>query len=101
MADGTLREIAEDGFFDIRLIAFTIAIYGSYGEGCFATAETVARLMGCKRKTVERYRAQLIQLGWFAEVSREGGFNNRGLVLSIAIPGDGNGEAAAQTLSPR
>ena len=86
MEDETLREIAENGFFDIRLIALMIAMFGASGEECYAASETIAALMGCKRKAVERYRAELIRLGWFTEVGRDGGWNKRGLILSIALP---------------
>src|SRR5438046_2566415 len=84
--DPELREIAADGYFDIRLIAIRIAKDGADGRECFATAETVAKDIGCKYKTVERYRSQLIELGWFKVVSRNGGWNRRGLVLDISIP---------------
>lgn len=95
--DSELREIAADGYFDIRLIAIRIAKDGADGRSCFATAETVAADIGCKYKTVERYRAQLIDLGWFKVVSRNGGWNRRGLVLDISIPNEANGDGAKAT----
>jgi hypothetical protein len=95
MEDETLRDIAESEYFDIRLIALTIAMFGASGEGCYAASETIAALIGCKRKAVERKRAELIRLGWFTEVSRTGGWNKRGLVVSIALPETGNGQKTA------
>ncbi len=100
MEDETLRDIAADGFFDIRLVALMIAMFGANGEGCFATSETIAALMGCGRKTAERYRADLIRLGWFTEVRRDGGWNKRGLVLSIALPGAGGARYLATLSRP-
>ena len=90
-----LREIAEGGYHDIRLIAIDIARCSTNRSGyeCFQAADTIAGQIGCHRKTIERYRAQLIDLGWFKVVSRNGGENRRSLVLDIALPSeaDGNG----------
>jgi Helix-turn-helix domain len=93
--DETLRDIAKDEYFDIRLVALTIAMSGEAGCDCFESAETVAELIGCERKTIERKRAELIRLGWFTVASRTGGWNKRALVLNIALPGTGNGKETA------
>jgi hypothetical protein len=97
MSDGTLREIAGDGYFDIRVIAFAIALAGENGRGCFAASETIAGQVGTKRGTIDRYRKQLIDLGWFAIVSRNGGANRRSVVLDIALPEVSNGQAPEAT----
>src|SRR5258708_40025074 len=85
MEDETLRDIAADGFFYIRLVALMIAMFGANGEGCFATSETIAALMGWGRKTAERYRADLIRRGWFSQGRRDGGWNKPGVVCGIAL----------------
>jgi len=94
MNDGTLREIAADGYFDIRVIAFAIALAGENGRGCFAASETIAAQIGTKRGTIDRYRKQLIDLGWFAIASRSGGWNRRSVVLDIALPENSHGQTA-------
>jgi len=90
-----LREIADGGYHDIRVIAIDIARCSKNRSGyeCFQSAETIAAQIGCHRKTVERYRAQLIDLGWFTVASRNGGENRRSLVLDISLPSeaDSNG----------
>jgi hypothetical protein len=93
MHDYALREIAADGYFDIRIVAFAIALEGENGRGCFAASETIAGEVGTKRGTIDRYRKQLIELGWFVIASRNGGWNRRSVVLDIALPEDGNGQA--------
>jgi len=93
MHDDTLREIASDGYFDIRIVAFAIALEGENGRGCFATSDTIAAEVGTQRGTIERYRKQLIDLGWFVIASRNGGWNRRSLVLDIALPEVSSGQA--------
>jgi Helix-turn-helix domain len=91
-ADDGLRELAiaarqnAGGGIDIRSVATVIAIGGQNGRGCFATAKTVADLIGCHRNTVEAARKELIQRGWFIVTSRRGGINKRSLVVDIALP---------------
>jgi hypothetical protein len=91
MDDDALRGIAlstarKPGGFDIRSVAFAIALHGASGRGCFATAETVAGKVGCSRSTAEKYRKQLDELGWFAVVDRHGGNNRRSTVRDIRLP---------------
>lgn len=81
-----LRDIAAHGKFDIRSIALLIALYGANGRGCFASEETIASQIGCHRNVIGKYRKQLIELGWFTVVSRDGGYTRQGLVLDIALP---------------
>src|SRR5262249_31121958 len=95
LRDQVLRDIASKGYFDIRLIAIAIATFGANGRGCYAAEETVAQLIGCRRNAIGNYRKQLIDLGWFTVVSRDGGFRRRGLILDISIPGAVSGQAAA------
>jgi Helix-turn-helix domain len=84
--DDTLRKMASRDHWDIRLIAIAIASFGQNGRGCFATADTVAKLIGCGRGTVEKKRQTLIWLGWLTVVDRKGGANRRGLTVSISLP---------------
>jgi hypothetical protein len=88
LRDETLGEIAARGYFDIRLVAYAIAIHGENGRGCFATSSTLSGVIGCERHAVERYRQTLIDLGWFKVVSRNGGVRRRALVLDISIPAE-------------
>jgi hypothetical protein len=92
--DKRLRDLADAGYYDIRLIAIDIArcSKNNSGLGCFQSAETIAKQIGCHHKTIERYRKQLIDLGWFKVVSRNGGDNRRSLVLDISLPGEVNGD---------
>lgn len=96
--DENLRIIAKNGYQDIRVIAVYIAGNSEEddndnrtGANCFTSAEKVGRKIGCHRKTAERYRKQLIDLGWFRETGRNGGANRRSLVLEISLPGEANG----------
>jgi len=84
--DQPLRDIAGKGYFDIRLIAIAIGAFGASGRGCFAAEEVVAGQIGCHRNVVAKYRRQLIDLGWFTVVARNGGSLRRGLVLDISLP---------------
>jgi hypothetical protein len=71
---------------DIRMVALTIADFGTNGFNCFPSVSAIADLIGCSDKTVEKCRQQLIELGWFEVASRRGGSNHRSLVLNINIP---------------
>jgi hypothetical protein len=92
LKDETLQDIATASSrkpysLDIRTVAICIADAGSNGYGCFKSAETIAKEnFGCAGKTIESYRTQLVELGWFRVTGRNGGDNRRSLVLDIAIP---------------
>ena len=88
-----LREIAKDRYYDLRTIAICIAKHSKNRSGyeCFSSAATIAELVGCSAKTIERKRKELTDLGWFKVVSRNGGDNRRSLVLEISLPESGNG----------
>jgi len=87
-----LRDIAvtarkvRGGGVDIRMIAKVIAEHGSNGIGCYAGEDTLALIMGCDRKTIQRARATLIEKGWFTVTSEKGGKNRRSKVLDISQP---------------
>jgi hypothetical protein len=90
LTDDELQDIANETAYDIRLIAIDIARHGSYGHGCFAADETIAKDFGCKYKTIQRKRVELIRMGWFKVISRNGGNTKRSVVVNIAIPTRGN-----------
>jgi hypothetical protein len=72
---------------DARAVAQVIAMHGQSGRGCYVSAETVARILGCSERTVKTLRSELMSQGWFAEVSRRAGKTRRGLALDISLPG--------------
>ena len=86
IGDDMLRKIAQRDHYDIRVIAFAITIHGQNGRGCFATAATIASLVGCSRQTAEDKRRELVNLGWLTIVDRRGGYNKRGITVDISLP---------------
>lgn len=88
--DKQLRDIAKDRYYSPREIAICIAKHSKNRSGyeCFPSAATIAELIGCSAKTIERCRKELIDLGWFKIVGRNGGDNRRSLVLDISLPAE-------------
>jgi hypothetical protein len=66
------------------LIAFSLVLasYGTNGLYCFASDETIAADLQCRRSDAGRYRKAVIELGWFRVTARV----KRATVLDIAIP---------------
>lgn len=62
--------------------SFVMASYGTNGLYCFASDETIAADLQCRRDDAGRYRKAVIELGWFRVVKRI----KRATVLDIAIP---------------
>ena len=83
--DKGLRDLYADNGrtrWDPRATAEAMALYGANGRGCWAGSETIADVLGCTRRTVERHRRELVNLGWFAVVGK----HRRANVYNIALP---------------
>jgi hypothetical protein len=62
--------------------SFALASYGTVGLYCYASDETLADDLQCRRDDAGRYRTKVLDLGWFTVVKRIG----RSTVLDIAVP---------------
>jgi hypothetical protein len=72
---------------DERGIAELISKQGANGVGCFASAATIGKLAHRERKSIERTRRKLFELGWFTQRPARGGTTGRAMVLDVAMPG--------------
>jgi hypothetical protein len=85
---------------DPRIVALFIADAGTNGFNCYPSIEKIAGKIGCSPRTVWKWRAHLIHIGWFRVTSRTAGSNGRSLSLDIAIPGDRNEQTITDETTP-
>lgn len=88
LLDETIRNSRKPYGIDVRAVAQVIATYGTNGYWCIPKVGTVAMRFNCDPDTIERWRLDIVKRGWFTVMSRNGGTNNRSLVLGISIPGE-------------
>lgn len=73
--DEILRKLAGEGNkhrgVDIRYVASHLATYGTNGQHCHPSVETLAGDIGCDVRTIQRHLKTLVELGWFTAKRRK------------------------------